>query len=366
MGFRCGIVGLPNVGKSTLFNALTETAAAQAANYPFCTIEPNVGNVGVPDPRLQKLAAVAKSAKIIETQLAFVDIAGLVRGASKGEGLGNQFLGNIREVDAIVHVLRCFEDGDVTHVEGKVDPIADAETVETELMLSDLESLEKRVPNLIKKGQQGDKEAKIGASVLGQALELLRDGKPARLTKPKDAEEERVFAQAQLITAKPVLYVCNVDEAHAADGNELSARVFAKAAAEGAEAVVVSAAIEAEIATMPVEDRGEFLSELGLEETGLARVIRAGYKLLHLLTFFTVGPKEARAWTIPAGSKAPQAAGAIHSDFERGFIRAETIAFDDYVACGGEAGAREAGKLRQEGKEYVVQDGDVMLFRFNV
>ncbi|KKI22174.1 redox-regulated ATPase YchF [Sphingomonas sp. ABOLG] len=366
MGFRCGIVGLPNVGKSTLFNALTETAAAQAANYPFCTIEPNVGNVGVPDPRLQKLAEIAKSAKVIETQLAFVDIAGLVRGASKGEGLGNQFLGNIREVDAIVHVLRCFEDGDVTHVEGKVDPIADAETVETELMLSDLESLEKRVPNLIKKGQQGDKEAKIGASVLGQALELLRDGKPARLTQPKDAEEERVFSQAQLITAKPVLYVCNVDEAHAADGNELSARVFAKAAAEGAEAVVVSAAIEAEIATMPVEDRGEFLSELGLEETGLARVIRAGYKLLHLLTFFTVGPKEARAWTIPAGSKAPQAAGAIHSDFERGFIRAETIAFDDYVACGGEAGAREAGKLRQEGKEYVVQDGDVMLFRFNV
>ena len=366
MGFRCGIVGLPNVGKSTLFNALTETAAAQAANYPFCTIEPNVGNVGVPDPRLQKLAAVAKSAKIIETQLAFVDIAGLVRGASKGEGLGNQFLGNIREVDAIVHVLRCFEDGDVTHVEGKVDPIADAETVETELMLSDLESLEKRVPNLIKKGQQGDKEAKIGASVLGQALELLRDGKPARLTKPKDAEEERVFAQAQLITAKPVLYVCNVNESDAANGNALSARVFEKAAAEGAEAVVVSAAIEAEIATIPPEDRGEFLAELGLEETGLARVIRAGYKLLHLLTFFTVGPKEARAWTVPAGSKAPQAAGEIHTDFERGFIRAETIAYDDYIACGGEAGAREAGKLRQEGKEYVVQDGDVMLFRFNV
>jgi hypothetical protein len=366
MGFRCGIVGLPNVGKSTLFNALTETAAAQAANYPFCTIEPNVGNVGVPDPRLQKLAAVAKSAKIIETQLAFVDIAGLVRGASKGEGLGNQFLGNIREVDAIVHVLRCFEDGDVTHVEGKVDPIADAETVETELMLSDLESLEKRVPNLVKKGQQGDKEAKIGASVLGQALELLRDGKPARLTKPRDAEEERVFAQAQLITAKPVLYVCNVNESDAANGNALSARVFEKAAAEGAEAVVVSAAIEAEIATMPPEDRGEFLAELCLEETGLARVIRAGYKLLHLLTFFTVGPKEARAWTVPAGSKAPQAAGEIHTDFERGFIRAETIAYDDYIAYGGEAGAREAGKLRQEGKEYVVQDGDVMLFRFNV
>ena len=366
MGFRCGIVGLPNVGKSTLFNALTETAAAQAANYPFCTIEPNVGNVAVPDPRLYKLAEIAGSAKIIETQLAFVDIAGLVRGASKGEGLGNQFLGNIREVDAIVHVLRCFTDGDVTHVEGKVDPIADAETVETELMLSDLESLEKRVPNLIKKGQQGDKEAKIGAAVLGQALELLRDGKPARLTQPKDAEEARVFAQAQLITAKPVLYVCNVDEADAANGNALSARVFEKAKAEGAEAVVVSAAIEAEIATMAPEDRGEFLAELGLQETGLARVITAGYKLLKLLTFFTVGPKEARAWTVHAGAKAPNAAGEIHTDFERGFIRAETIAFDDYVACKGEAGAREAGKLRQEGKEYVVHDGDVMLFRFNV
>ncbi|WP_267434998.1 redox-regulated ATPase YchF [Sphingomonas sp. GM_Shp_1] len=366
MGFRCGIVGLPNVGKSTLFNALTETAAAQAANYPFCTIEPNVGNVAVPDPRLYKLAEVAGSAKIIETQLAFVDIAGLVRGASKGEGLGNQFLGNIREVDAIVHVLRCFEDGDVTHVEGKVDPIADAETVETELMLSDLESLEKRVPAFIKKGQQGDKEAKIAASVLGQTLDLLREGKPARLTKPKDEEEARVFAQAQLLTAKPVLYVCNVEESNAANGNAHSARVFEKAAAEGAQAVVVSAAIEAEIATMPVEDRGEFLSELGLSETGLARVIRAGYALLDLLTFFTVGPKEARAWTVHRGAKAPNAAGEIHSDFERGFIRAETIAYDDYVAFKGEAGARDAGKLRAEGKEYVVQDGDVMLFRFNV
>jgi GTP-binding protein YchF len=366
MGFRCGIVGLPNVGKSTLFNALTETAAAQAANYPFCTIEPNVGNVAVPDPRLYQLAEIAGSAKIIETQLAFVDIAGLVRGASKGEGLGNQFLGNIREVDAIVHVLRCFEDGDVTHVEGKVDPIADAETVETELMLSDLESLEKRVPAFIKKGQQGDKEAKIAASVLGQTLELLREGKPARLTKPKDEEEARVFAQAQLLTAKPVLYVCNVEESNAANGNAHSARVFEKAAAEGAQAVVVSAAIEADIATMPAEDRGEFLSELGLSETGLARVIRAGYALLDLLTFFTVGPKEARAWTVHRGAKAPNAAGEIHSDFERGFIRAETIAYPDYVACKGEAGARDAGKLRAEGKEYVVQDGDVMLFRFNV
>ncbi|PCG15059.1 MULTISPECIES: redox-regulated ATPase YchF [Sphingomonas] len=366
MGFRCGIVGLPNVGKSTLFNALTETAAAQAANYPFCTIEPNVGNVGVPDPRLAKLAAIAGSAKIIETQLGFVDIAGLVRGASKGEGLGNQFLGNIREVDAIVHVLRCFENDDIQHVDNRVDPIADAETVETELMLSDLESLEKRVPNLAKKGQQGDKEAKLAAVVLGRALDLLRDGKPARLTEANDVEERRVLDQAQLLTAKPVLYVCNVNEEDAADGNALSQKVFDKAKAEGAQAVVVSAAIEAEIATMPHEDRGEFLAELGLVETGLARVIRAGYELLHLLTFFTVGPKEARAWTVEAGSKAPQAAGAIHSDFERGFIRAETIAFDDYVACNGEAGAREAGKLRQEGKEYVVHDGDVMLFRFNV
>ncbi len=366
MGFRCGIVGLPNVGKSTLFNALTETAAAQAANYPFCTIEPNVGQVAVPDERLGKLAAIAHSAKVIETQLAFVDIAGLVRGASKGEGLGNQFLGNIREVDAVVHVLRCFEGGDVTHVEGKVDPIADAETVETELMLADLESLEKRVPNLVKKGQQGDKEARAAASVLGQALDLLREGKPARLTRPKDEEEARAFAQAQLLTAKPVLYVCNVDEGDAANGNAHSARVFERAAAEGAEAVVVSAAIEAEIATMPPEDRGEFLAELGLSETGLARVIRAGYRLLHLITFFTVGPKEARAWTVARGAKAPQAAGAIHSDFERGFIRAETTAYEDYVALGGEAGAREAGKLRQEGKEYLVQDGDVMLFRFNV
>lgn len=366
MGFRCGIVGLPNVGKSTLFNALTETAAAQAANYPFCTIEPNVGQVAVPDPRLDKLAEIAGSAKKIETQLAFVDIAGLVRGASKGEGLGNQFLANIREVDAIVHVLRCFEDGDVTHVEGRVDPIADAETVDTELMLSDLESLEKRVPNLAKRGATGDKDAKIAAAVLGRALELLRDGKPARLTEPKDEEERRHLDQAQLLTSKPVLYVCNVDEGNAADGNALSARVFEKAKAEGAQAVVVSAAIEAEIATLDPEERAAFLADLGLAETGLARVIRAGYALLDLITFFTAGPKEARAWTVHKGAKAPQAAGVIHSDFERGFIRAETIAFDDYVTLGGETGAREAGKLRQEGKEYVVQDGDVMLFRFNV
>ncbi len=366
MGFRCGIVGLPNVGKSTLFNALTETQAAQAANYPFCTIEPNVGQVAVPDERLDKIAAIAKSAKILPTQLAFVDIAGLVKGASQGEGLGNQFLGNIREVDAIVHVLRCFEDDDIQHVSNKVDPLADAEVVETELLLADLESLEKRVPAAAKRATGGDKEAKLMASVLGQALDLLKDGKPARLTEPKDEEEARVFRQAQLLTAKPVLYVCNVAEEDAASGNALSEQVFAKAAAEGAEAVVVSAAIEAELVAMPVEDRAEFLAELGLDESGLSRVIRAGYKLLGLQTFFTAGPKEARAWTFPTGAKAPQAAGEIHTDFERGFIRAETIAFDDYVALGGESGAREAGKLRQEGKEYLVQDGDVMLFKFNV
>ena len=366
MGFKCGIVGLPNVGKSTLFNALTETQAAQAANYPFCTIEPNVGQVGVPDPRLDKLAAIAGSAKIIPTPLGFVDIAGLVRGASKGEGLGNQFLGNIREVDAIIHVLRCFENDDIQHVENKIDPVSDAETVETELMLSDLESLEKRVPAAQKKSAQGDKESKIIASVLGQALDLLRAGKPARLTKPKDEEEERVFKQAQLLTAKPVLYVCNVEEEAAANGNAFSARVFEKAKAEGANAVIVSAAIESELVSMDPEERMVFLEELGLHETGLARIIRSGYDLLHLLTFFTVGPKEARAWTVHAGAKAPDAAGEIHSDMQRGFIRAETIAYDDYIALGGESGAKDAGKLRQEGKEYAVQDGDVMHFRFNV
>ncbi|MFK4872038.1 redox-regulated ATPase YchF [Novosphingobium sp. ZW T3_23] len=366
MGFRCGIVGLPNVGKSTLFNALTETQAAQAANYPFCTIEPNVGQVGVPDPRLDKLAEIAGSAKIIPTQLSFVDIAGLVRGASKGEGLGNQFLGNIREVDAVVHVLRCFENDDIQHVDERVDPIADAETVETELLLSDLESLEKRVPAAQKKAAQGDKESKVVASVLGQALELLRDGKPARLTQPKDEDEARVFAQAQLLTAKPVLYVCNVEEEAAAEGNAFSARVFEKAKAEGATAVIVSAAIEADLVGMDLEERMVFLEEMGLHETGLARIIRAGYELLGLLTFFTVGPKEARAWTVHTGAKAPDAAGEIHSDMQRGFIRAETIAYDDYVALNGEAGAKEAGKLRQEGKEYMVHDGDVMHFKFNV
>jgi len=366
MGFRCGIVGLPNVGKSTLFNALTETAAAQAANYPFCTIEPNIGRVAVPDERLDRIAVIAKSAQEIETQIEFVDIAGLVRGASQGEGLGNQFLANIREVDAIVHVLRCFEGGDVTHVEGRIDPIADAETVETELMLADLDSLERRVPNVVKKAQQGDKEAKTEASVLGQALELLRASKPALLTKPRDAEEEKALKRAQLLTAKPVLYVCNVDEADAASGNALSQRVFDKAAAEGAKAVVISAAIEAEIATLPAQEGEAFLADLGLHETGLNRMIHAGYALLGLITFFTAGPKESRAWTVHRGARAPEAAGEIHTDFERGFIRAETIAYDDYVTFGGEAGARDAGKLRSEGKDYVVQDGDVMLFRFNV
>ena len=366
MGFKCGIVGLPNVGKSTLFNALTETQAAQAANYPFCTIEPNVGQVGVPDPRLDKLAAIAGSAKIIPTQLGFVDIAGLVRGASKGEGLGNQFLGNIREVDAIVHVLRCFENDDIQHVDNKIDPVSDADTVETELMLSDLESLEKRVPAAQKKASQGDKDAKLLAAVLLPALELLRQGKPARLARPADEDELKVFNSAQLLTAKPVLYVCNVEEDSAAGGNGFSAAVFAKAKAEGANAVIVSAAIESELVSMDMADRLVFLAEMGLHETGLARIIRSGYDLLHLLTFFTVGPKEARAWTVHEGAKGPQAAGAIHSDFERGFIRAETIAYDDYIALNGESGARDAGKLRQEGKEYVVKDGDVLHFKFNV
>lgn len=366
MGFRCGIVGLPNVGKSTLFNALTETQAAQAANYPFCTIEPNVGRVAVPDPRLDELARIGGSAKIIPTQLEFVDIAGLVKGASKGEGLGNQFLGNIREVDAIVHVLRCFEDDDIQHVANKVDPLSDAEVVETELMLADLDSLEKRVENARRRATGGDKESKTLVSVLGQALDLLREGKPARLTQPNGDDEARLFAQAQLLTAKPVLYVCNVAEEDAATGNAMSEAVFAKAKAEGAQAVVVSAAIESELVAMEPGERAEYLADLGLTESGLARVIRAGYELLGLKTFFTVGPKEARAWTFHAGAKAPQAAGEIHTDFEKGFIRAETIAFEDYVKLGGESGAREAGKLRQEGKDYVVQDGDVMLFKFNV
>jgi GTP-binding protein YchF len=364
MGFKCGIVGLPNVGKSTLFNALTQTAAAQAANYPFCTIEPNVGDVAVPDPRLDQLAAIGKSQTIIPTRITFVDIAGIVRGASKGEGLGNQFLANIREVDAIIHVLRCFEDGDVTHVEGSVDPVRDAETVETELMLADLDSLEKRSLSLVKRARGGDKEAVAQLALMEPLMQALEAGKPARFAVPKG--EEAAAARLQLMTTKPVLYVCNVEEASAATGNARSARVQAMAAEQGAKAVIVSAAIEAEISQMPEADRAEFLASLGLADSGLDRVIRAGYALLGLVTYFTVGPKETRAWTITKGTKAPGAAGVIHGDFERGFIAAETIAFDDYVTLGGEGGAKEAGKMRVEGKEYVVKDGDVLLFRFNV
>jgi GTP-binding protein YchF len=363
MGFKCGIVGLPNVGKSTLFNALTQTAAAEAANYPFCTIEPNVGEVGVPDPRLDTLAGIAKSGEIIPTRLTFVDIAGLVRGASKGEGLGNKFLSHIREVDAVAYVLRCFVDEDVTHVENRIDPLADADTVETELMLADLESLEKRVSANEKKAKAGDKEAKALVAVIDKVLPLLRDGKPARLAKVTP-EETPTFRGLQLLTSKPVVYVCNVEEGSAASGNAYSKQVEERAKAEGAEAVVISAKIESEFAGLAPEDRDAFLQEMGLEEPGLNRLIRAGYKLLDLVTYFTVGPKEARAWTITRGTKAPAAAGVIHTDFEKGFIRAETIAYADYAALGGESGAKEAGKMRLEGKEYVVQDGDVMHFRF--
>ena len=366
MGFKCGIVGLPNVGKSTLFNALTQTAAAQAANYPFCTIEPNIGEIAVPDPRLDVLAKLAKSEQIVPTRLSFVDIAGLVRGASKGEGLGNQFLANIREVDAIAHVVRCFKDDDVTHVEGRIDPVADIETVETELMLSDLESLEKRTDALEKKSKgsgEDAKEAKEALVLMKRSLDLLRDGKPARLVERKP-EEEKLFHQLGLLTAAPVLYVCNVDEAAAATGNEYAKQVEARAKQEGAVSVVISAKIESEIATLVADERSAFLADLGLHETGLDRLIRAGYGLLHLVTYFTAGPKEARAWTITKGTKGPQAAGVIHTDFERGFIRAETIAYEDYVKYAGEAGARDAGKLRLEGKDYMVADGDVMHFRF--
>ena len=363
MGFKCGIVGLPNVGKSTLFNALTESAVAQAANYPFCTIESNVGEVPVPDPRLDRLATIAKSAQIVPTRLTFVDIAGLVRGASQGEGLGNQFLAHIREVDAIAYVLRCFEDNDVVHVEGRIDPIADAETIETELMLADLDSLERRVPILEKKIRGQDKEAKKTLALLERALVLLREGKPARLAAIEE-DERAEFRTLGLLTAKPVLYVCNVDEASAATGNVHSARVEALAKAEGAGCVIISAKIEAELAELPPDERQAYLADLGLQEPGLNRLINEGYRLLGLITYFTAGPKEARAWTVPEGTRAPQAAGVIHTDFEKGFVRAETIAYDDYVALSGETGARDAGKLRLEGKDYVVKDGDVLHFRF--
>ncbi|WP_026380954.1 redox-regulated ATPase YchF [Afifella pfennigii] len=366
MGFKCGIVGLPNVGKSTLFNALTKTAAAQAANYPFCTIEPNTGEVAVPDPRLQRIAEIAKSAQIVPTRLSFVDIAGLVRGASKGEGLGNQFLGNIREVDAIVHVLRCFEEEDVTHVEGRIDPLADAETVETELMLADLDSLERRVVAMRKKATVKDKEALAVLPVMEKALTVLQEGRPVRVLRAElSAEERAVLGALGLLTSKPVLYVCNVAEDEAATGNAHSARIEEKAKAEGAACVVISAAIEAEVAQLDAEEQREYLAALGLKEPGLDRLIRAGYELLDLITFFTVGPKEARAWTVRRGARAPEAAGTIHSDFERGFIRAQTIKYDDFVALGGETAAKEAGKARDEGKEYVVEDGDILLFKFN-
>ena len=364
MGFKCGIVGLPNVGKSTLFNALTRTAAAQAANFPFCTIEPNVGEVAVPDNRLNALADIAKSREIIPTRLTFVDIAGLVKGASKGEGLGNQFLANIRETDAVAHVLRCFEDDDVTHVEGRVDPLSDAEIIETELMLADLESIERRMANLSRKLRGGDREAVAQDRLLRLAKAALDDGRPAR-TVEIDAEDAKTWEGLQLLTSKPVLYVCNVEESSAATGNSQSAKVAEMAKAQGAVSVVISAAIEEEIAQLSDEERTEFLDDLGLEEPGLDRLIRAGYELLGLRTYFTVGPKEARAWTIPAGALAPQAAGVIHGDFERGFIRAETIAYDDYVTFKGESGAKEAGKMRVEGKTYKVADGDVLHFLFN-
>ena len=363
MGFKCGIVGLPNVGKSTLFNALTQTAAAQAANYPFCTIEPNVGDVAVPDPRLAILAKIASSKEIIPTRLSFVDIAGLVRGASKGEGLGNQFLANIRECDAIAHVVRCFEESDVTHVEGRIDPLSDVATIETELMLADLESLERRIAQMEKKAKGGDKEAKEALALAERSLAELKEGRPARAA-GVGRDERRLFQSLGFLSSKPVLYVCNVDEGSADRGNAYSDMVKEQAAKEGAASVVVSAKIESEIALLPLADQEAYLEAIGLTEPGLNRVIRAGYELLRLVTFFTAGPKEARAWTIEQGAKAPQAAGVIHTDFEKGFIRAETIAYDDYVANGGEAGAREAGKFRLEGKDYVVADGDVMHFRF--
>jgi len=363
MGFKCGIVGLPNVGKSTLFNALTKTAAAQAANFPFCTIEPNIGEVPVPDARLYEIARIGKSKEIIPTRLSFVDIAGLVKGASKGEGLGNQFLGNIREVDAIAHVLRCFEDTDITHVEGRINPVEDALTVETELMLADLESLEKRVPTLEKKIRGQDKEATIALKLIERCLPLLQDGKAARTLEVSE-DEQSAFNALNLLTSKPVLYVCNVEEEASEAGNAFSAQVEKFAAEQGAACVIISANIEAEIAQLDEEDAKEYLADLGLSEPGLDRLIRTGYDLLHLITYFTVGPKEARAWTIPLKTKAPKAAGVIHTDFEKGFIRAETISYNDFVTLGGEQPAKEAGKMRLEGKEYVVADGDIMHFRF--
>ncbi len=366
MGFNCGIVGLPNVGKSTLFNALTQTSLAEAANFPFCTIEPNTGRVGVPDERLERIAGISASANVVPTHLEFVDIAGLVRGASKGEGLGNQFLANIREVDAIVHVLRCFEDENVTHVDGNIDPVRDAETVETELMLADMESLEKRIEPLTKKIRGQDKEAAANLQLVEQALMHLRDGQPLRLMGLAEGDGKGM-RMLQTLTAKPVLYVCNVGEDEIANGNSWTRKVAAMAGEQGASSVIISAKIEEEVAQLSDEaEKAEFLEALDLSETGLASVVRAGYDLLDLITFFTSGPKETRAWTVKRSTKAPQAAGAIHTDFERGFIKAETIAYETYMDLGGEQAAKGSGKMRQEGKDYVVQDGDILLFRFNV
>lgn len=367
MGFNCGIVGLPNVGKSTLFNALTATAAAQAENFPFCTIEPNVGRVAVPDDRLDKIASIAGSANILPAQLEFVDIAGLVKGASQGEGLGNQFLSNIRQTDAIIHVVRCFEDEDIHHVEGSVDPLRDIETIETELMLADLDSVTKQIENLQKKARSGDKEIVSQSAFLERIKNALDEGNAARTIVPSDEDEERWMRTAQMMTAKPMLYVCNVTEDDVVEGNEFSKKVEAMAESQNAQVVIICASIESEIAQLDTaEEKAEFLETMGLSEPGLNRIIRAGYELLKLQTYFTAGPKEARAWTTSVGIKAPQAAGVIHTDFEKGFIKAETIAYDDFISLGGEQGAKDKGKMRQEGKEYVVQDGDIILFRFNV
>ena len=365
MGFKCGIVGLPNVGKSTLFNALTKTANAQAANYPFCTIEPNIGDVAVPESRLEIIAKIGKSAEIIPARMNFVDIAGLVKGASKGEGMGNQFLANIRETDAIIYVLRCFDDDDITHVDGKIDPISDYETIETELMLADLESLEKRRGGLEKKVKQNDKEAILTLQLIETAISFLEKGQPAR-NAMIDEKDTKAWRMLQLLTSKPVLFVANVDEESAENGNAYSEKVISHASEIGAKVVIISAQIESEMSLLDPDEQKDYLNSIGLKEPGLNRLIKSGYSLLGLKTYFTVGPKEARAWTFYKGWRAPKCAGVIHGDFEKGFIKAETTAFKDYVDNNGEQGAREAGKVRQEGKDYIVKDGDIILFKFNV